>query len=278
MEYIINDSVIFKETEGLRYKDQAHSAIQLSVLQSGVLAEIIKAQGESIHRDVLLSIVWEKNRFPPSNHSLNHNVAFLRNSLKELGVNDAIVTVYRLGFKLGEMIHVNHQDVILPPDDSIGENEEHSSDDGIIDSSRRELPLNKRWQYLRQAALENKRFIFIYALLALILLLAISVYYWQKSAAETQHYVAMVTGCRTYSVYTLDNEQKDKYRHYAEYFLQSQKKHCAADDILLMYVQDEHGLRETLEGNNRAFFAICNFDKKRADFCYNSYFYTMVPK
>lgn len=47
MEYIINDSVIFKETEGLRYKDQAHSAIQLSVLQSGVLAEIIKAQGRT---------------------------------------------------------------------------------------------------------------------------------------------------------------------------------------------------------------------------------------
>lgn len=277
MEYIFNDSVIFKENEGLRYKNQNHAAIKLSVLQSGLLAEIIKAQSEPIHRDVLLDRVWERNSYPPSNSSLNHNVAFLRKSLKELGINDAIIAVHRLGFKLGEMVDVK----VCQPVATLLRDEEkdvYFSNNEIINTLQRELSLYKRWQHVRHVAVENKRTLFICVLLLLGLLSAMSVFYWPKPANEVRHYVAKVAGCRTYSVYALDDDQKDKYRHYAEYFLQSQSKHCAPDDILLMYVQDEHGLRETLEGNNRAFFSICNFDKKITDFCYNYYFYSMVPK
>ncbi|WP_260524000.1 winged helix-turn-helix domain-containing protein [Serratia sp. PL7] len=277
MEYIFNDSVIFKENEGLRYKNQSHAAIKLSVLQSGLLAEIIKAQSEPIHRDVLLDRVWERNSYPPSNSSLNHNVAFLRKSLKELGINDAIIAVHRLGFKLGGVVDVK----VCQPVATLLRDEEkdvYISNNEIINIPQRELPLYKRWQHVWHVGVENKRTLFICVLLLLGLLSVMSVFYWPTPTNEVRHYVAKVAGCRTYSVYALDDDQKDKYRHYAEYFLQSQSKRCAPDDILLMYVQDEHGLRETLEGNNRAFFSICNFDKKITDFCYNYYFYSMVPK
>ncbi|MFZ1874693.1 MAG: winged helix-turn-helix domain-containing protein, partial [Chania sp.] len=82
MEYIFNDSVVFKETEGLRYKQQDQVAITMSILQAGVLAELVKAHGKPVHRDELLRCVWEKNGYLASNNSLNHNIGFLRKSLK----------------------------------------------------------------------------------------------------------------------------------------------------------------------------------------------------
>lgn len=280
MEYIFNDSVIFKETEGLRYKQQVQATVPMSALQAGVLIELIKAQGEPVRRDDLLDHVWEKNGYPASNHSLNHNIGFLRNALKNTGIYEAIITVHRVGFKLSNEVDVQ---IWQPEPELLSEGENNNAGDNFLpnesDSRQSQIkPLNKRcWRLPRM--MQKKNFsCFVYALVPMVLILAAAAGYFLRPAAETRYYVATVMGCKTYSVGQLANSQLDKYRRYAEYFLLSQEKSCASDDILLMYVQDEHGFSETLEGNKRAFFAICNFEPKKSDFCNSFYAYSMEPQ
>ncbi|OKP21416.1 transcriptional regulator [Serratia fonticola] len=145
MEYILNDSVIFKETEGLRYKQQAQVAIPMSILQAGVLAELVKAHGKPVHRDELLDRVWERNGYLASNNSLNHNIGFLRKSLKDCGINDAIITVHRVGFKLEKMVDVK---VYRTKVESHKNNNlcDNSSENEMISHQSIALPLNKQWR------------------------------------------------------------------------------------------------------------------------------------
>ncbi|MFC0226294.1 winged helix-turn-helix domain-containing protein [Serratia aquatilis] len=280
MEYIFNDSVVFKETEGLRYKHQDQVAIPMSILQAGVLAELVKAHGKPVHRDELLEHVWEKNGYLASNNSLNHNIGFLRKSLKDCGINDAIITVHRVGFKLEKMVDVKvyRQEVDLyenTENNNVGD-KIHANETIAHPPTR--LLLNKPWRRFRQTMLKNRSPLFLYigggVLLAFLLVLA--VFNFLKPTGESPSYVSTVAGCKIYSVYQIDNGQKDKYRRYAEYFLRSQEKRCTLDDMLLMHVQDEQGSGETREGNNRAFFAICNFNKETSDFCKSVYSYSMV--
>lgn len=280
MEYIFNDNVIFKVTEGLRYKQQNQVAIPMSILQAGVLAELIKAQGKPVHRDELLDRVWENNGYSASNNSLNHNIGFLRKSLKDCGVNDAIITVHRVGFKLEKMIDVKvyRQEIELT---EISENNNGSDKfpaNEIVKHPSITLSLNKQWWLFWQTMKKVRSLFFFYICVGVLLalLIAVTVFNFFKPAEETTNYVSTVAGCRIYSVYQIDNGQKDKYRRYAEYFLRSQEKRCTSDDMLLMHVQDEHSSSETHEGNNRAFFAICNFNKETSDFCKSVYSYSMV--
>lgn len=280
MEYIFNDCVIFKETEGLRYKQQVQATVPMSALQAGVLIELIKAQGEPVRRDDLLDHVWEANGYPASNHSLNHNIGFLRNALKKIGIDEAIITVHRVGFKLSNEVDVQiwqPESALLSEGDNNNASDNYLSNEGGVPQQQIK-PLNKRWWCLRQIMQKKKLSCFIYALVPMLLILVAAAGYFLRPAAETRYYVATVMGCKTYSVNQLANSQLDKYRRYAGYFLQSQEKSCASDDILLMYVQDEHGFSETLEGNKRAFFAICNFEPKKSDFCNSFYAYSMEPQ
>lgn len=277
MEYILNDSVIFKETEGLRYKQQAQVAIPMSILQAGVLAELVKAHGKPVHRDELLDRVWERNGYLASNNSLNHNIGFLRKSLKDCGINDAIITVHRVGFKLEKMVDVK---VYRTKVESHKNNNlcDNSSENEMISHQSIALPLNKQWRPFGKGR-QKKRFLFflcIYGCVLLGLLLALVAFNFFKLAENTPNYVSTFAGCKIYSVYKIDHGQKDKYHRYAEYFLRSQGKRCAPDDMLLMYVQDENGFSEANEENNRAFFAICNFDQETSDFCKSFYSYSMV--
>ncbi|MFZ1872995.1 MAG: hypothetical protein WAU54_09490, partial [Chania sp.] len=138
------------------------------------------------------------------------------------------------------------------------------------------LSLSKQWCYFLNV-MKKKRFLFfVYSGVLLALLFAVAFFYFLKPLKDTPSYVSTVVGCKVYSIYQVDNEQKDKYRRYAEYFLQSQEKRCTPDEMLLMHVQDEHGFSEVREGNNRAFFAICNFIKETSDFCKSVYSYSMV--
>lgn len=280
MEYIFNDCVIFKETEGLRYKRQVQAAVPMSVLQAGVLIELIKAQGQPVHRDELLEHVWERNGYPASNHSLNHNIGYLRKALKDCGIDEAIITVHRVGFKLNQAVDVQ---AWRSDSELFSESDNNNIRDNTLPNEcEGEQPqtalLNKRSWNFPQMMRKKKFSSFIYVLVSMALILAAAACYLLRPATETRYYVGAVMGCKTYSVNQLADSQLDKYRRYAEYFLQSQEKSCGSDDILLMYVQDANGFSEMLEGNKRAFFAICNFEPKKTDFCDSFYAYSMEPQ
>lgn len=282
MEYIFNDSVIFKDTEGLRYKQQIQAMLPMSVLQAGVLTELIKAQGKPVHRDDLLDLVWEKNGYPASNNSLNHNIGFLRKSLQNFGINDAIITVHRVGFKLSQELDVricqSGTVFLAEGEDGINNLSDCFAANEIVKHLTQQLPLNKRWRRLRRMMQKMKLTFFVYTLMLPALFLIAVAVYLQSPAAETLHYVATVRGCKTYSVYHLDDNQKDKYLLYADGFLQSQDSGCGPDDMLFMYVKDESGFSNRPEGNERAFFMICRFDQVKSEFCNGSYAYSIEPQ
>ncbi|VEJ55017.1 winged helix-turn-helix domain-containing protein [Pragia fontium] len=283
MEYIFNDSVIFNESGGLRFKHKTQPAISMTVIQAGILIELIKAQSKPVHRNDLLDKVWEDNGYPASNNSLNHNIGFLRKTLKDYGINDAIITVHRVGFKLNKAVDVNvyHSDATLFVAEGGNEHGVLSSIDDAteIESKARTLLRPKRWLGLGlwQTG-QQKKWGLLIAMLLPLLLFVMVIFYQAKPVTKTQHYLATIMGCKTYTVEPVDESQQDKYRFYSEYFLKSQNKHCGPNDILLAYVQDAHDFQKSLRSNDRTFFAICNFDQKKTDSCDSFYSYSMVPQ
>lgn len=92
MKYIINNTVIFVEDEGLYFIPSTEVEIKLSSLSSRILCLLIKNKGQPVSRDVIYKFVWEDCGLVPSNTSLNNHLSFLRKSFRDCGIDELIVT------------------------------------------------------------------------------------------------------------------------------------------------------------------------------------------
>lgn len=212
MEYIFNDCVIFKDNEGLRFKRQVQVVAPMSVLQAGVLVELIKAQGKPVHRDYLLEHVWEENGYLASNNSLNHNIGYLRKALKKCGICEAIITVHRVGFKLNKAVDVQvcFPELVFPPqsEDASNNTGEHFLPKVSRWNSTQGESLGKQWASLWKWMNKKKFAFLLYALMPPAVILIVTVFYVLRPVAEARHYVAMVDACKTRTVYHFGDDQK----------------------------------------------------------------------
>ncbi|AYZ30469.1 winged helix-turn-helix domain-containing protein [Serratia sp. FDAARGOS_506] len=100
MKFIINETIVYNEGEGTleRVNDDGSKALLQNPTRR-LLSIFVRNNGEIVHREKLLSDVWEEYGLKASNNNLNTYASSLRRSFAKLGEDDILITYPRQGFK-----------------------------------------------------------------------------------------------------------------------------------------------------------------------------------
>lgn len=89
---------LYTERPGIEFKDKK----LIITKKEGILLEyLMKKYPKVVNRDFLLDKIWDNIDFVEEN-TLNVNVSRIRKRLQELGIDNGIETVRRLGYRLNK--------------------------------------------------------------------------------------------------------------------------------------------------------------------------------
>lgn len=104
VEYIINNRLIYNENDScLSLKDDDGEPVMLTATLNRLLALLVRNNGTTLPRDMLLQQVWEVYGQVASNHNLNNNISMLRKLLAGLGEDNLIATQPKIGFRFAAL-------------------------------------------------------------------------------------------------------------------------------------------------------------------------------
>ncbi|EOI3545511.1 winged helix-turn-helix domain-containing protein [Cronobacter dublinensis] len=116
MLFEISQSVIFSPPDGTLRRSQGETdVIKLPLPASRLLEELLMHHGEICEREYLLTEVWDRQGLTGSNGNLNHYISVLRRHFSELGLDDVIETIPRVGFKVTRDISVVERETVARP-------------------------------------------------------------------------------------------------------------------------------------------------------------------
>lgn len=250
MFYTINNTINFRDTDGLIWLNHdEESSISLTTTTSRLLAFLLERQGEVVHRDEILSKVWDAHGLRSSNNSLNKYISDLRNIFRNLGYSEElIVTVPRIGFMFSADVEL----------------EKHILDDQV--------------QAIPVIAVENRptkkrRSIIIVsaAIIILALLLILSMHKNNSELLSSKTWpTGNVNGCHVFSFAPASTETNRIKLAIVKDILDSGKMTCQPDGNIYFQAADA-----VLYGSaGRVFLSFCrNSDDARKPFasCYNFY-------
>lgn len=109
MKFLFNKHVIFDSDTGfLAIHDELDDPVQISNPTKRLLLLLLSHQGEVVNREVIFKKVWDDFGMVSSNNNLNHCISKLRRILRNLGLEDEIITtVPKIGFLFQEEIQVD---------------------------------------------------------------------------------------------------------------------------------------------------------------------------
>ncbi|HEJ7129694.1 TPA: winged helix-turn-helix domain-containing protein [Serratia marcescens] len=99
MKFIINGTIVYNEKEGTleRVNDDGSKTLLQNPTRR-LLSIFVRNNGEIVHREKLLSDVWEEYGLKASNNNLNTYASSLRRSFARLGEEEILITYPRQGF------------------------------------------------------------------------------------------------------------------------------------------------------------------------------------
>jgi DNA-binding winged helix-turn-helix (wHTH) protein len=108
MKFLFNKQVIFDSDTGLlAVHDEQDDPVQISNPTKRLLLLLLHHQGEVVNREVIFKKVWDDFGMVSSNNNLNHCISKLRRILRNLGMEDEIITtVPKMGFMFQKEIEV----------------------------------------------------------------------------------------------------------------------------------------------------------------------------
>jgi DNA-binding winged helix-turn-helix (wHTH) protein len=108
MKFLFNKQVIFDSDTGLlAVHDEQDDPVQISNPTKRLLLLLLYHQGEVVNREVIFKKVWDDFGMVSSNNNLNHCISKLRRILRNLGMEEEIITtVPKMGFLFQEEIEV----------------------------------------------------------------------------------------------------------------------------------------------------------------------------
>jgi DNA-binding winged helix-turn-helix (wHTH) protein len=108
MKFLFNKHVIFDSDTGLlAAHDEQDDPVQISNPTKRLLLLLLQHQGEVVNRDVIFKKVWDDFGMVSSNNNLNHCISKLRRILRNLGLEEEIITtVPKMGFMFQKEIDV----------------------------------------------------------------------------------------------------------------------------------------------------------------------------
>ncbi len=108
MRFLFNKQVIFDADSGTLFLvDTPDDAVQISNPTKRLLLLLTCHQGEVINREVIFKKVWDDFGMVSSNNNLNHCISKLRRLLRNLGMEDEVITtVPKMGFMFHQQVTV----------------------------------------------------------------------------------------------------------------------------------------------------------------------------
>ncbi|PKH22188.1 hypothetical protein CIG19_12820 [Enterobacterales bacterium CwR94] len=99
--YVINQCVEFNSAElTLTHQNNVEEKTSLPAAGGRLLTFLILRNGEPVTKEAILYEVWEKEGFAPSTNNLYHYISLIRRLLSDLGLQDIIRTLPKIGFIL----------------------------------------------------------------------------------------------------------------------------------------------------------------------------------
>lgn len=246
MKYIINNTVIFVEDDGIYLKDSTEVEVKLSSLSSRILSLLIENKGKPVSRDMIYKLVWEDYGLAPSNTSLNNNISFLRKSLRDCGVDDFIVTIPKIGISIEKNI--------------------------LIDTINNEEITTKN-------SIKTGR-VYFYMLLPLLSLFLFLLFLKNHNGEKgsSLNYIGVINKCDTYTTKKTSISDDAYLKENINKFMINTGVKCSSDNILLVNAQGDNmknksKLAEDMNfGNSREFYSICDINNWNVYSCDNYYY------
>lgn len=113
MVHIIAGRVFFNTQDGtLKLKD-TEDVVKLPLPAARLLEVILKNKDKVIERDYLLTEVWDNYGLVSSDSNLNQYISVLRKTLSMMGVEDFILTIPKIGFKLNDDVIIESSQAFI---------------------------------------------------------------------------------------------------------------------------------------------------------------------
>ncbi|VFS46923.1 winged helix-turn-helix domain-containing protein [Budvicia aquatica] len=244
MKYIINNTVIFVENEGLYFVHSTEVEIKLSSLSSRILCLLIKNKGQPVSRDVIYAFVWEDCGLVPSNTSLNNHLSFLRKAFRDCGIEEFIVTVPKVGISIHSDITI---ELIFDEEQPIKANEKTSK--------RKNIP-----------------YFFILLSVISLSLLSLSYKIYNQEPFSRLNDVGIIHGCHTYSSKKSSPNDVANLTIAANQYITEKNITCLDTHIFIIDLQDDGLSNQSNLRNSRAFYALCEIDNGTVYSCDNYYY------
>ncbi|CNJ07850.1 Transcriptional regulatory protein%2C C terminal [Yersinia aldovae] len=248
MKYIINNTVIFVEDDGIYLKDSTEVEVKLSSLSSRILSLLIENKGKPVSRDMIYKLVWEDYGLAPSNTSLNNNISFLRKSLRDCGVDDFIVTIPKIGISIEKSI--------------------------LIDTINNEEVITKK------SIKTGVSTVYFYMLLPLLSLF-LFIFFLKNHNGEKNsslNYIGVIDKCNTYTPKKTSINDEIHLKENINKFMSETGLKCSSNNILLVNAQGDSlkNKSKLAEGmnfrNSREFYSICDINNLNIYSCDNYYY------
>lgn len=107
MEYLIEGKVVYRCDDHSLRLIESGDVVTLTLPAARLLEILLDSGGQILERTDLLVSVWDKYGLEGSNSNLNNYISLLRRTFATYGINDLIITIPKVGFKLNESIEIS---------------------------------------------------------------------------------------------------------------------------------------------------------------------------
>lgn len=260
MKYMIEHLVLYDESDDSLQHKATNDKIILPATAARVLSYLINNQGIVLSREQILTDVWDKHGYQPSNNSLTQYVSYLRKSFQNIDISpDSIITVPRIGLLLSENIAI--QKITTPV--------------GIEKTSRSVNKFKLFLKYFKHKIVHaHLSLIFFYLSLAILL---ISTFFYSLGASNSipksdLYQIGYIGTCPLYTLYPEYSNDTIKSQIKFANSIAKEFIKCRANDMYLF--QREKSISQSNKG--RSFLSRCTLNVRDSNYiteCKDMFYY-----
>lgn len=266
MKFSFNQQVIFDSDTGTLFLvDAPDDPVQISSPTKRLLLLLVCHRGEVIHREVIFKKVWDDFGMISSNNNLNHCISKLRRILRNLGLEDEVITtVPKMGFMFHQQIAVE-----LLPEPVEEVLDEHFAD--LSSDSHHAESDETTHAHANAASSLRANKLSLLTLSASLMALVATLGFWYQHRPEDRReiYLGEAGSCNVLvSTPVLKSDDPESFKKGLLKYAQSLNPQCRSDQYVL--VIKSNSLRVYSSDLSRLYFMVCgNLRDNKAEVCWS---------
>lgn len=266
MRFLFNKQVIFDADSGTLFlADTPDDAVQISNPTKRLLLLLACHQGEVINREVIFKKVWDDFGMVSSNNNLNHCISKLRRILRNLGLEDEVITtVPKMGFMFHQQVAVE----LLPEPET---NTPIEIFNDISMSKNNDFPAASTVAAKAQPSSGKIQTLSIITLFCAMLALCVTIAFWYQHRPEDRReiYIGEAGNCNVLvSVPLPNNTDTESLKKGILNYAQSLNPQCRSDQYVL--VIKSNTFRVYSNDLSRLYMMLCgSLRENKAEVCWS---------